>query len=131
MFFSRQNGVNMKQKYTVTVAGMTVNLVSDEQEEYVNGLVRLLDQRINEMVVSSKHCSKSEALLFCTIDYFDDKIKNSLRFQRMQETIDKLTEENEEMRKKLGIKAKTDIEDTDTADMVETVKASGKKRGVR
>ncbi|PWM27263.1 MAG: hypothetical protein DBX36_03425 [Oscillospiraceae bacterium] len=131
MFFSRQNGVNMKQKYTVTVAGMTVNLVSDEQEEYVNGLVRLLDQRINEMVVSSKHCSKNEALLFCTIDYFDDKIKNSLRFQRMQETIDKLTEENEEMRKKLGIKAKADIEDTDTSDMVETVKASGKKRGIR
>lgn len=131
MFFSRQNGVNMKQKYTVTVAGMTVNLVSDEQEEYVNGLVRLLDQRINEMVVSSKHCSKNEALLFCTIDYFDDKIKNSLRFQRMQETIDKLTEENEEMRKKLGIKAKADIEDTDTSDMVETVKTSGKKRGVR
>ena len=131
MFFSRQNGVNMKQKYTVTVAGMTVNLVSDEQEEYVNGLVRLLDQRINEMVVSSKHCSKNEALLSCTIDYFDDKIKNSLRFQRMQETIDKLTEENEEMRKKLGIKAKADIEDTDTSDMVETVKASGKKRGIR
>ena len=131
MFFSRQNGVNMKQKYTVTVAGMTVNLVSDEEEEYVNGLVRLLDQRINEMVVSSKHCSKNEALLFCTIDYFDDKIKNSLRFQRMQETIDKLTEENEEMRKKLGIKAKADIEDTDTSDMVETVKASGKKRGIR
>lgn len=126
MFFSRQNGVNMKQKYTVTVAGMTVNLVSDEQEEYVNGLVRLLDQRINEMVVSSKHCSKNEALLFCTIDYFDDKIKNSLRFQRMQETIDKLTEENEEMRKKLGIKAKADIEDTDTSDMVETVKAQAK-----
>ena len=83
------------------------------------------------MVVSSKHCSKNEALLFCTIDYFDDKIKNSLRFQRMQETIDKLTEENEEMRKKLGIKAKADIEDTDTSDMVETVKASGKKRGIR
>ena len=121
----------MKQKYTVTVAGMTVNLVSDEQEEYVNGLVRLLDQRINEMIVSSKQCSKNEALLFCTIDYFDDKIKNSLRFQRMQETIDKLTEENEEMRKKLGIKAKADIEDTDTSDMVETVKASGKKRGIR
>lgn len=120
----------MKQKYTVTVAGMTVNLVSDEQEEYVNGLVRLLDQRINEMVVSNKHCSKSEALLFCTIDYFDDKIKNSLRFQRMQETIDKLTEENEELRKKLGIKEKTNLEDTDTADMVET-KASGKKRVVR
>lgn len=69
----------MKQKYTVTVAGMTVNIISDEQEEYVNGLVRLLDQRIEEMVSGNKRCSKTEAILFCAIDYFDDKIKNSLR----------------------------------------------------
>ena len=63
----------MKQKYTVTVAGMTVNIISDEQEEYVNGLVRLLDQRIEEMVSGNKRCSKTEAILFCAIDYFDDK----------------------------------------------------------
>ena len=44
----------MKQKYTVTVAGMTFNIISDEQEEYVNGLVRLLDQRIEEMVSGNK-----------------------------------------------------------------------------
>lgn len=93
----------MKHKYTITIAGVTVNLVSDEQEEYVNGLVRLLDQRINEMVMSNKHCSKPEAILFCAIDYFDDKIKNSLRFQRMQESIDKLTRENEQLRARLGI----------------------------
>lgn len=103
----------MKQKYTVTIAGMTVNLVSDEQEEYVNGLVRLLDQRINEMVVSSKHCSKNEAVLFCAIDYFDDKIKNSLRFQRMQENIDKLTAENAELRARLGIPAEEASENAD------------------
>lgn len=93
----------MKQKYSITIAGITVNLVSNEQEEYVNGLVRLLDQRINEMVMSNKHCSKAEAILFCAIDYFDDKIKNSLRFQRMQEKIDKLTRENEQLRATLGI----------------------------
>lgn len=109
--FQTERRIHMKQKYTVTIAGMTVNLVSDEQEEYVNGLVRLLDQRINEMVVSSKHCSKHEAVLFCAIDYFDDKIKNSLRFQRMQENIDKLTAENAELRAKLGISS----EDTDGA----------------
>ena len=105
----------MKQKYTVTIAGMTVNLVSDEQEEYVNGLVRLLDQRINEMVVSSKHCSKNEAVLFCAIDYFDDKIKNSLRFQRMQENIDKLTAENKELRARLGISDENGVSTGDEA----------------
>ena len=97
----------MKQKYTVNIAGMTVNVISDEQEEYVNGLVRLLDQRINDMVMSSKHCSKNEAILFCAIDFFDDKIKNSLRLQRMQETIEQLTQENEELKKRLGISAQS------------------------
>ena len=92
----------MKQKYTVTVAGMTFNIISDEQEEYVNGLVRLLDQRIEEMVSGNKRCSKTEAILFCAIDYFDDKIKNSLRFQHMQETIEKLEAENASLRSELG-----------------------------
>lgn len=95
----------MKQKYTVTVAGMTVNIISDEQEEYVNGLVRLLDQRIEEMVSGNKRCSKTEAILFCAIDYFDDKIKNSLRFQHMQETIEKLEAENASLRAMLGMPA--------------------------
>lgn len=95
----------MKQKYTVNIAGMTVNVISDEQEEYVNGLVRLLDQRINDMVMSSKHCSKNEAILFCAIDFFDDKIKNSLRLQRLQETVEQLTQENEELKQRLGIRS--------------------------
>lgn len=97
---------SMKQKYTVTVAGMTVNIVSDEQEEYVNGLVRLLDQRISEMVEGNRHCSKTDAILFCAIDYFDDKIKNSLRFQHMQETIEKLEAENASLRAMLGMPAR-------------------------
>lgn len=105
----------MKQKYTVTVAGMTVNIISDEQEEYVNGLVRLLDQRIEEMVSGNKRCSKTEAVLFCAIDYFDDKIKNSLRFQHMQETIEKLEAENASLRAMLGMPAHEQAaEDTPT-----------------
>ena len=105
----------MKQKYTVTVAGMTVNIISDEQEEYVNGLVRLLDQRIEEMVSGNKRCSKTEAILFCAIDYFDDKIKNSLRFQHMQETIEKLEAENASLRAMLGMPAhEQTAEDTPT-----------------
>lgn len=103
----------MKQKYTVTVAGMTVNIISDEQEEYVNGLVRLLDQRIEEMVSGNKRCSKTEAILFCAIDYFDDKIKNSLRFQHMQETIEKLEAENASLRAMLGMPAHEQTAESD------------------
>lgn len=103
----------MKQKYTVTVAGMTVNIISDEQEEYVNGLVRLLDQRIEEMVSGNKRCCKTEAILFCAIDYFDDKIKNSLRFQHMQETIEKLEAENASLRAMLGMPAHEQTAESD------------------
>lgn len=113
----------MKQKYTVTVAGMTVNIISDEQEEYVNGLVRLLDQRIEEMVSGNKRCSKTEAILFCAIDYFDDKIKNSLRFQHMQETIEKLEAENASLRAMLGMPAHEQAAESDEPTLAEETAA--------
>ncbi len=90
----------MKQSYTVRIAGIELNLVSDEAEDYVNGLVHLIDQRVNEMMESGRNISRTEAILFCTIDFFDTNCKNALRIERMrdhiakqEETIAKLTAE--------------------------------------
>ena len=100
---------------------MRENPYREDREE----LKELLRQYQN-LKQGRSHSFLEEEAFERIIDYFDDKIKNSLRFQRMQETIDKLTEENESMRKKLGIKAEPDI--TETAD---AVKASGKKSRAR
>lgn len=41
----------MKQKYDITVAGISLSIVSEDDEEYINSLVRLLDRRDRKSVV--------------------------------------------------------------------------------
>ncbi len=98
----------MKQKYTVTVGGIELNLLSEETEEYVVGLAKLVDQRINNMVISSKRCTKTEAALVCAMDYLDDKLKTALTLENLQKQrdsylreIEALKKENNELKKQL------------------------------
>ena len=43
----------MKQKYDITVAGISLSIVSEDDEEYINSLVRLLDRRIADMTINT------------------------------------------------------------------------------
>ncbi len=65
----------MKQKYNVTVSGISLSIVSEDDEEYVNNLVRLLDRRIADMTINKGKCSKAEALAVCALDYLDSTLK--------------------------------------------------------
>lgn len=86
------------EKYTVKIAGTELTVRSDEPAEYVQGLARLLDQRMTSMLASGNHIVLSEAALFCALDYFDDKLKTSLRLEKLQGAFDRLTKENAALR---------------------------------
>ena len=65
----------MKQKYDITVAGISLSIVSEDDEEYINSLVRLLDRRIADMTIHKGKCSKGAALAVCALDYLDSSLK--------------------------------------------------------
>ncbi|MBS7276296.1 MAG: cell division protein ZapA [Firmicutes bacterium] len=65
----------MKQKYDITVAGISLSIVSEDDEEYINSLVRLLDRRIADMTINKGKCSKGAALAVCALDYLDSSLK--------------------------------------------------------
>ncbi len=67
----------MKEKFTVTVAGSKLTILSDESEEYVNELAKVIDKRINDIVLKNKRCTRTDALLLCALDYLDSKVKMS------------------------------------------------------
>lgn len=99
----------MKQRYTVDIAGTTLNLLSDESEEYVAGLAKIITRKINDMVMSSKRCTKLEAALLACLDYLDDKMKTAVKVDDLQSQImsyadesAKLRRENAELRRQLG-----------------------------
>lgn len=99
----------MKQKYTIKVADIEMNVVSEESPEAVEALVGLVDRKMKEITGPTSRCSKLEAALLCALDYCSDKIKSQRKIKALEaklnvaeSTIEELEMENEELRKGSG-----------------------------
>lgn len=59
----------MKQKYTITVADMEMNIVTDAEAGAVEAIVSRLDHRMRDITEKSHSCSKTEAAVLCALDF--------------------------------------------------------------
>ena len=75
----------MKEKHIVTIAGSTLTVLSEEDEEYVQQLAQILDRRINDLMIHKNKCTKSEALLLCALDYLDATVKLKTELEERKE----------------------------------------------
>ena len=64
----------MKQKYTVTVADMEMNIVSDVPAEELERLVGIIDRKIREIYSHSNRCPRNEAAILCALELCAEKI---------------------------------------------------------
>ena len=100
----------MRQKYTIRVADIEMNVISEESPEAVEALVGIVDRKMREISSSSRHCSKTEAALLCALDYCSEKIRIQRKLKTLESklalaeaTAEELEMENEELRKSAGI----------------------------
>ena len=100
----------MKQKYTITVADVEMNVISEESAEAVEALVGIVDRKMREIAMMSKRCSKAEAALLCALDYCSDKIKTQRRLKALESkltlteaALEDLEAENESLRRELEL----------------------------
>ena len=73
----------MNQRYTITVAGIQMNVVTEESPEAVEALVGLVDRKMREICDKSRSCSKSEAALLCALDYCSERIKSQRKDENL------------------------------------------------
>lgn len=99
----------MKNKHTVVISDIRINILTEESEEFVNEIVDLTENRIKEIVINGTHISKIEAALFCALDYCGDKIKAQKKLNNAEAqialylaSINRLQIENDELRARLA-----------------------------
>lgn len=99
----------MKEKYNITIANVQLNIVTEEPEEYIKSLAVKVDERVNMILKSSRKCSKIEAILFCTLDFLDEKNKTDYAMENLRKQIngymkdlEEMKRENDELKKIIG-----------------------------
>ena len=99
----------MKQRYTIRIADIEMNVIAEESPEAVVALVAIVDRKMREIEAASKRCSKSEAALLCALDYCSEKIKAQRKIKTLESklamaeaTVEELEIENENLRKGSG-----------------------------
>ena len=98
----------MKQKYTITISDVQMNVITEESPEAVEALVGLVDRKMREITGGGRQCPKSEAALLCALDYCSERIKSQRKVKSLEtklaftETaLEELELENEALRREL------------------------------
>lgn len=64
-----------KKRIELNIAGNTLFLMTDEDEEYVKKLGVKISQRINTLALSGGGISKTDAAIVCALDLLDENYK--------------------------------------------------------
>ena len=98
----------MKQKYTITIANVQMNVIAEESPDTVEGLVGMVDRKMKEIMGPGSRCSKTEAALLCALDYCSERVKAQRKLKSIEgkldiaeNTVDELEYENAQLRKEL------------------------------
>lgn len=89
----------MKQKYTITVADMELNIISDASPDEVENIVGILDRRMRDINLKSPRCTKNEAAVLCALSYCSERIAMQEAFKKIEKDAFRFAGENEKLKK--------------------------------
>ena len=91
----------MKKKYTLSIADMEINVITDEPQESVEYIVGVLDRKMREVLLKGKRCTKNEAAVLCALEFCADKIKQKEQIEELEGEMGDLTEKLRNAEEKL------------------------------
>ena len=77
----------MKEKHLLEIAGLPITIVSDEDKLHIEEIAAVLDERIRDLTVRNKRCSKIDAALLCALDYCSEAKKNEKKIRNLEAQI--------------------------------------------
>ena len=90
---------SMKQKYSITVADMELNIISDASPDEVENIVGMLDRRMRDINLKSPRCTKNEAAILCALAYCSERMAMQEAFKKVEKDAFRFSGENEKLKK--------------------------------
>ncbi len=126
----------MKQKYTLSIADVVLNVTVDESPETVEYIVGVIDRKMREILLKSKYCPKTQAALLCALDLCADKVRAKAEIDSLKDELASLEDEikkaEEKNRRAEGItvslekeKARLEIENMKLRAAIEQAQKTG------
>lgn len=75
----------MKKKYTLVIADVEMNVVTDAPWESVEKIVGILDRKMRDINLKSYRCTKNQAALLCALEYCSEKLELQDRNEELEE----------------------------------------------
>lgn len=91
----------MKQKYTLLIADMEINVITDQPQESVEYIVGILDRKMREIILKSKRCSKNEAALLCALDFCAEKLQIKEKTEELENLLADTRDDMAQMEEKI------------------------------
>ena len=91
----------MKQKYSITVADMELNIISDASPDEVENIVGILDRRMRDINLKSPRCTKNEAAILCALSYCSERIAMQEAFKKVEKDAFRFAGENEKLKRNI------------------------------
>lgn len=91
----------MKERYNIKITDIQLTILSDEPEDFVYATVNQLDERIRNLAVQNKRCSKLDAALLCALDSLGEKIKDEKKIRNLEHQIELYEATNKRLREEL------------------------------
>ena len=89
----------MKQKYSITVADMELNIISDASPDEVENIVGMIDRRMRDINLKSPRCTKNEAAILCALSYCSERMAMQEAFKKVEKDAFRFSGENEKLKK--------------------------------
>ena len=90
-----------KKRYSVTVAGVPLNLITDESEEFLAKLADNLSSQINAITNQSFCVSKLDAAILCALDAMGEGDKAAAKVRTLEAQISVLQMDLQSIREEL------------------------------
>jgi len=91
----------MKERYNIKITDIQLTILSDEPEDFVHSTVAQLNDRISDLCVRNKRCSKLDAALLCALDSTGEKIKADKKIKNLEAQISLYEATNKRLREEL------------------------------